>query len=207
MVFEVALNFIWKLITFKKGSLAITSFAISLPATYWFKTLTRDTDPKNLIIPIFLMAVGTIMFLVICLFDLITGLRAAKYRSLMKYGDPNKPYVKSYKLYRTLWKLLGVTLLSTLLMVTSIMIEIMGLSWVYIISISFQGAVWLLACGFEIHSIGENHLSRYGYKPKIFKFWDNMLNLFEKKITDKVESSFDSMVSEEHKSKDNGTVN
>jgi hypothetical protein len=70
------------------------------------------------------------------------------------------------------------------------MIEIMGLSWVYIISISFQGSVWLLSWGFEIHSIGENHERRYGYKPKIFKFWDNILNLFEQKVTNKLDSSF-----------------
>jgi len=197
MVFKVALSFLWKILTFKKGTLTLLSFSISFPMTYWIKVLARDTDPKNLILPILIMIVGTIMFLFVCFFDFVTGLNAAKYRSLVKYGDPKKPYIKSYKLYRTLWKLLGVILLSFLLMVTSLMIEIMGLRWIYVISISFQGAIWLLSCGFEIHSIGENHLKRYGYKPKIFRFWDNILNLFEKKITDKIDSSFDTILRDE----------
>lgn len=193
MVFEVALNFLWKIVSFKKGALSLLSFSLAMPLTFWFETLTKDTDLKHLLIPIVLMVVGTIMFCLVCLADLITGLKASKYKSLMKYKDPNKPYVKSYKLYRTLWKLLGVSLLSFLLAVTSIMIEIMGLTWVYVISISLQGTVWLLSCGFEIHSIGENHQKIYGYKPKIFKFWDNILNLFERKITNKIDSSFDEM--------------
>lgn len=202
MVFEVALNFLWKIVSFKKGALSLLSFSLAMPLTFWFETLTKDTDLKHLLIPIVLMVVGTIMFCLVCLADLITGLKASKYKSLMKYKDPNKPYVKSYKLYRTLWKLLGVSLLSFLLAVTSIMIEIMGLTWVYVISISLQGTVWLLSCGFEIHSIGENHQKRYGYKPKIFKFWDNILNLFEKKITNKIDSSFDEMF-EDNENKNN----
>lgn len=201
MVFEVALNFIWKIISFKKGTLSLLSFSLSMPLTFWFETLTNGTDLKHLLIPIVLMVVGTIMFCIVCLADLITGLKAAKHKSLIKFKDPKKPYIKSYKLYRTLWKLLGVSLLSFLLAVTSIMIEIMGLTWVYIISISLQGTVWLLSCGFEIHSIGENHEKRYGYKPRIFKFWDNILNLFEKKITNKIDSSFDNIFEEDEEEK------
>ena len=208
MVPKVIMSFLLKMIKFKNGSLTLLSFTMSLPISYWFNILIGESNPKHLMIPILLMAIGTIMFVLICLMDLWTGLSVARYNSIKRFGNINKNYVQSHKLYRTLWKLLGVILLSFLLTVTSLMIEIMELSWIYVVSISFQGTVWLLACGFEIHSIGENHLKRYGYKPRFFKFWDNILNIFEKKVADKIESSFDNIlpddeiVEQENKDKD-----
>lgn len=189
MVFTTAFITLYKLFTFKNGGLTIVSLAVSGSTTYYLKALLNGTDIKNLIIPVLILVIGLFMYLVFLLADMHTGIRVAKHISFVKYGD-NRPYTKSYKLYRTLWKLLGVLLLSILLMVTSIMTEIMGMNWVYKTMITFQGAVWLLACGFEVHSIGENHLKRYGYKPKIFMFFDRILTLFENNIAKRVDDSF-----------------
>ncbi|ALN97204.1 hypothetical protein LIT13_06785 [Flavobacterium psychrophilum] len=196
MVFKVAFAALYKMATFKKGSLAIISFALSGGTTFYLKKLMEGTDLKHIIVPIVIFAVGTLMYVIFLLADLHTGLQVARHESLMKFRDPKKPYVKSYKLYRTLWKLLGVLLMSFLLGVTSLMVEIIDLSFLYKIFIAFQGSVWLLACGFEVHSIGENHLKRYGYKPRLFKFFDNILNLFEKRIVDKIDKSFEILESE-----------
>ena len=51
--------------------------------------------------------------------------------------------------------------------------------------------VWLMACGFEFHSIGENILKRTGNKPEIFGFFDAILTVAQKKAIGKVEQVFD----------------
>lgn len=191
MVFKVAFGFLYKMITYKKGSLTVLSIALSGGTTFYIDKIMAGVDIKHLIVPILIFAVGFLFYFICLIADLHTGLQVAKYQSYLKYKDKNKPYVLSYKLYRTLWKLLGIMLLSLLLAVTSLMVEIIDLQFFYKVAITFQGAVWLLACGFEIHSIGENHLKRYGYKPRLFKFMDNITNAFERRIIDKVDKSFD----------------
>ena len=196
MVFKVAFGSLYKMMTFKKGSLAIISLALSSGSTFYLKKLMEGTDLKHIIVPIVIFAVGAMMYVLFLLADLHTGLQVAKHESYMKFRDPKKPYVKSYKLYRTLWKLLGVLLMSFLFAVTSLMVEIIDLSFLYKIFITFQGTIWLLACGFEVHSIGENHLKRYGYKPQLFKFFDAILTIFEKRIVEKIDKSFEILETE-----------
>ena len=191
MVFKVAFGFLYKMITYKKGSLAVLSIALSGGSTFYIDKVMFGVDIKHLIVPVLIFAVGFLFYFICLIADLHTGLQVAKHQSYLKYRDKNKPYVLSYKLYRTLWKLLGIMLLSLLLAVTSLMVEIIDLQFFYKVSITFQGAVWLLACGLEIHSIGENHLKRYGYKPRLFKFMDNITNAFVRRIIDKVDKSFD----------------
>ena len=206
MFFKTALITIYKMITFKKGSLFILSLGLSSGFTFYMKTLLDGTDIKHLLVPILILAIGVVLYIIFLLADLHTGLRVAKYQSFKKFGD-DRPYTKSYKLYRTLWKLLGVLLLSILLMITSLMVEIIDLGFLYKVFIVLQGSVWLLACGFEVHSIGENHLKRYGYKPRIFKFFDNILTVFERRIVDKVDKSFDILESEPQEAEEENTEN
>ena len=51
--------------------------------------------------------------------------------------------------------------------------------------------VWIMASGFEFHSIGENIMKRTGNKPEIFGFFDTILIVVQKKAIGKVEQVFD----------------
>lgn len=190
MVLEVIARTLYKMFVFKKGSLTVMSVFLSFTATQIFKKIFDGTDTRNLIIPVLVFCVGFILYFFFLCADLHTGLQVAKYKSYVRNKGQSVPYVKSYKLYRTLWKLLGVVLISVLMLVTVIMIEIIHVDFLYKVFLIIQSATWFLACGFEAHSIGENHLKRYGYKPKIFVFFDKILNMFERKIISKVDESF-----------------
>lgn len=196
MVFKVALATVYKMITFKKGSLSMLSLVLSGSFTLYAKKILEGTDLKHLIIPVLIFAVGFILYFSFLVADLFTGLQVAKYQSLKENGGKKVPYVKSYKLYRTLWKLLGIIMLSVLMMISALMVEIIDLNFLYKVFIMFQGTVWLLSCGFELHSIGENHLKRFGYKPKIFQFFDKIVNIFEAKVIDKFNKTFDILETE-----------
>lgn len=193
MVFKVAISTIYKMITFKKGSLTILSLAFSGSLTFYLKKLLEGTDLKHLIVPIMIFGVGALLYFIFLIFDFYTGIQVARYNERL-----NKPSgtTKSYKLYRTLWKWLGVMLLAVLMAISSLMVEIVELSYLYKIFITFQGTVWMLACGFELHSIGENHKKRFGYKPRLLQFFDRVLTIFESRIVEKVNKYFDVLEAE-----------
>lgn len=193
MVFKVAITTIYKMITFKKGSLTILSLGLSGGITFYMKKVLEGTELKHLLIPIVIFGVGTILYFFFLIFDFYTGVQVARFNASMKKIEGG---TKSYKLYRTLWKWLGVMLLSVLMTISSLMVELVELNYLYKIFITFQGTVWLLACGFELHSIGENHKKRFGYKPRLLQFFDRILSLFERRIVEKVNKSFEVLETE-----------
>jgi len=96
-------------------------------------------------------------------------------------------YVKSYKLWRTLWKILGVLLLTTMITLIVIFAEIIQSPYAYWFGIWSEVGIWALAAGFEFHSIGENIEKRCGTKPEIFEFWDKVLTMLQKKALKKID--------------------
>ena len=68
--------------------------------------------------------------------------------------------------------------------------EIMDAEYIYAFTLWAMVTIWIMACGFEFHSIGENIQDRTGKKPEIFDFLDKVLNLFQKKALAKVENVF-----------------
>ena len=189
MIIKVAGSFIGKLFLFKKGSLVLVSSALSAGTLFYINEMLKGTEVRHLVIPIFTHIVGFCFFFLFELIDLFTGLWAAKYLN-EKSANPQENYIKSYKLYRTLWKTLGVLLLNTLITFICIFAEIMDADYIYGFILWSLVTVWIMACGFEFHSIGENIQDRTGKKPEIFDFLDKVLNLFQKKALAKVENVF-----------------
>jgi len=64
MVFKVAISTIYKMITFKKGSLTILSLAFSGSLTFYLKKLLEGTDLKHLIVPIMIFGVGALLYFI-----------------------------------------------------------------------------------------------------------------------------------------------
>ena len=129
------------------------------------------------------------------LLDLFTGLNAAKYLNTIS-PRPQKNFIKSYKLYRTLWKVLGVLLLNTMITFLCLFTEIIDGEYSYYFTLWALVTVWLMASGFEFHSIGENIEKRTGNKPEIFGFYDKVLEVVQRKAIAKVEQAFDVLETE-----------
>lgn len=190
MVIETIARMLYKMAIFKKGSLSILSFSLSIGVYEVWKKLMIGVNVRDLFLPILIFCVGFILYFIFLCADLHTGLQVAKYQSYIRNKGKRVDYVKSYKLYRTLWKLLGVTLMGSLLMITTLILILISYDFLQKTVLLISLTVWILAAGFELHSIGENHKKRYGYKPRIFRFFDIILNSFEKKVINKVDESF-----------------
>ena len=115
MIIKTVFSFFWKIITFKKGSALIFSSILSsifmLTANPIFDTLLKNTEFKNLVVPIVVQISGFTVFFLFVILDFVTGISFAIYEARKK-GKKN--YFETERLYRTIWKMLGVLLLATL---------------------------------------------------------------------------------------------
>lgn len=187
MVFKTAFAFLGKIITYKKGSLLLFSAVMSSGITYYLGELLKGTEVRRLVIPIIAHLFGFSFFFLFVLVDLGTGLWAAKYKN-EKSANPQKKYIKSYKLYRTFWKSLGVLLFTSLIMSLCLFTEIIDSDYMYAFTLWALVTVWLMASGFEFHSIGENLEKRTGSKPEIFGFMDKILDVIQRRALKKIDT-------------------
>ena len=195
MIIKVAGSFIGKLFLFKKGSLVLVSSALSAGTLFYINEMLKGTEVRHLVIPIFTHIVGFCFFFLFVLLDLATGLWNAKHQNEIS-AKPQKNYIKSHKLYRTFWKSLGVLLFTSLIMFLCLFTEIIDSEYMYAFTLWALVTVWLMASGFEFHSIGENIEKRTGNKPEIFGFYDKVLEVVQRKAIAKVEQVFDVLETE-----------
>lgn len=195
MVFKVAFSFIAKIFAFKKGALFLTSMFLSTGLTVYLRAILEGTETKRLTLPIVVHIAGFSFFFLFNLVDLGTGLWNAKYQNL-KQQNPQKNFIKSHKLYRTLWKMLGIMLLNTMIASLCLFTEVIDGEYSYYFTLWALVTMWLMASGFEFHSIGENIEKRTGNKPEIFGFWDSILTAMQKMAIKKVSTAFDVLESE-----------
>lgn len=192
MIIKAVFSFFWKIITFKKGSALIFSSIFSsiflITANPIFDTLLTNTEFKNIVVPIVVQVSGFTVFFLFVILDFVTGISVAIHNA-RKQGKKN--YFENERLYRTIWKMLGVLLLTTLVLLLVLFTEIIKSSYAYNFTLWALVTVWLMACGFEFHSVGENIEKRTGTKPEIFGFFDAILTVVQKKAIGKVEQVFD----------------
>ena len=187
MIIKVAGSFIGKLFLFKKGSLVLVSSALSAGTLFYINEMLKGTEVRHLVIPIFTHIVGFCFFFLFVLLDLATGLWNAKHQNEIS-AKPQKNYIKSHKLYRTFWKSLGVLLFTSLIMFLCLFTEIIDNNYMYAFTLWALVTVWLMASGFEFHSIGENIEKRTGSKPEIFGFMDKILDAIQRRALRKIDT-------------------
>lgn len=184
---KILFTFLAKALIFKNEALAVFSTALSLGLTPYLNSLLVDTDMKNIILPVMVFIIGSTLFFLHCLLDFLTGIYASKVLNERK-AVPDKSYIKSYKLWSTLWKMIGVNLFCSVLCIISVGLEIVDAGYFYYFFMYAQTAVWLLACGFEFHSVGEN-IGKYNDSVSpIFSFIDKLLNVFQLRFLSSVNS-------------------
>jgi len=153
-----------------------------------FSILFEDVKTKNMVVPVITETIGILFYILFNVLDLITGLQASKWENLQK-ANPDKKWVKPERLYKTLWKLLGVLFMTALFTVLALLMEIFKSDSFFFWAVMWALVVfWIMAIGFDFYSCGENLERRYGSKPAIFAFWDKILNAFEKKAISKIDS-------------------
>lgn len=190
MVFKVAFSQIGKLFAYKNGALFLVNGSFSAAVVYYIGELLKGTETKNLVLPIIVWIFGVMLYCLFSTADLITGLWNAKYQNSI-LPAPKKNYIKSYKLYRTMWKGLGVTLFSFMIMMLCIFSEIIDGNVTYYAALWFLVTLLLMACAFEFHSIGENIEKRTGEKPPFFSLIEKLTSVAQKGIILKAKKSFD----------------
>ena len=189
MIIKTVFSFFWKIITFKKGSSLILSSIISsvfmLTANPIFDTLLKNTEFKNLVVPIVVQISGFTVFFLFVILDFVTGISFAIYEARKK-GKKN--YFETERLYRTIWKMLGVLLLTTLVALLVLFTEIIKSSYAYNFTIWALVVIWVLASLFEFHSVGKNIEKRTGSKPEIFGFMDKILDAIQRRALKKIDT-------------------
>ena len=189
MIIKTVLLFIWKIITFKKGSALIFSSIFSsiflITANPIFDTLLTNTEFKNIVVPIVVQVSGFTVFFLFVILDFVTGISVAIHNA-RKQGKKN--YFETERLYRTIWKMLGVLLLTTLVLLLVLFTEIIKSSYAYNFTIWALVVVWVLASLFEFHSVGKNIEKRTGSKPEIFGFMDKILDAIQRLVLRKIDT-------------------
>ena len=194
MVFKVATSFLYKMITYASGSLTLLASSISGGLVYILNKMGKRAEEENLYIIFTAEFIGFTLFLLFLFADYRTGLIASKYLNSIS-ENPQKNWKKSYKMYRTFWKLLGVLLISIMLMFLCLFAEVIDSNFIWVF-LWFLVGFWILASSFEFHSIGENIEKWSGSKPEIFNFWDKIVNVIEQKAIKKVGDSFNVLESD-----------
>ena len=155
--------------------LSIIAFSMTELATRIFGRLDSNRLDNLIIIEV----VFTILFILMVTFDIITGILASKAR-MSKLSNPPDTYIKSYKGFRSLWKILGVLLISFMVMFLAFITILLEQDIFYIMGLWLVIFMWFIACGLEYQSIGENLKEMYGTKPSFFNFFDKLFGTIER---------------------------
>ena len=174
-----------KAIVYKNEALVVVSGGTSIGLTYYTDKILIDTEIKYIILPAVVSIVGFAFFFLFILLDFVTGVYASSVVNSRK-ENPEKNIIKSYKLWRTIWKMGGVMLICSLLGVLTIFTEIIDSQYFYYFFLWSQTMVWVLACLFEFHSVGENIEKFSGSKPEIFSYLDRVLETLQLRFLESV---------------------
>ena len=187
---EVFFSFLNKVITFKNSGLMPHSFIFSIiitptlqekvvrkiEVTKVFISIFSEEIIRGLILNLMIFIVGLGLYIVVFLFDFITGMRASRREHLISAGT-TKGYVQSDKLWSSIWKLFAVIVITTILTAVNSMLVLIDQNTLHQGGMLITLFFFIMVTSFDVHSIGENQERRFGKKPKIYVFLDNF---FEK---------------------------
>lgn len=189
MFIKVGISFIGKLFAYKNGALFLVSGGVSGGVVYYLTELAKGTETKNLVLPILVFIFGFFVYFTFSLIDLLTGLWNAKYQNSI-LAKPRDSYIKSYKLYRTMWKGLGITMFAFMVMLVCMFTELIDGNYSYYFALWALVTVWLMASAFEFHSIGENIEKRTGEMPEFFRFIEKVTSAAQVGIIFRAKKTF-----------------
>lgn len=152
------------------------------------KDILEDIAIKDIFFPVTIEVIGIAIYLLFLMGDFFTGIHAYRKEYFKQYNTYEGSKIDPDKLYKTIWKFLGVTMLTSMLGAITISTAIMGQSWAYSIAIWLHLVILIAANLFEFSSIGDNIERFSGSKPNIFTFVDSLFTVFKKTAFKKAES-------------------
>lgn len=159
-------------LTYKKGALAIMSipFAMVLDAIYGAQFLGINVT--------FLF-----LFLVLILFDLITGIVASRH-----VGEQIQSTKLVYTFYKVLMYLLFFWVLEEVQRIIPLDDSFLYQQALHVLSFT-RGFIFIILTLREYISVGENIEKRFNKKPYIFTLTEKLAEIIEAKIIRKIEDS------------------
>ena len=179
-----------KAFTFQDGALVVLVLPGSFGAKKLMEELTSGISLKDMTMPLLAFGVCTILYIFVSMADFWTGTRAAKKEHLISTGSP-RGYMKSDKLWSSIWKFAGVILIASILTVFCLLFLLVGLTWLYDGFLFAIIAFYFVVISFDLHSIGENQLRRFGKKPSFYGFIDKVSIAIRTGLIDKASKLFD----------------
>ena len=134
---------------------------------------------RGLILTFFVFIAGLGMYIIVFSFDFITGMKASRREHLISAGTP-KGYVKSDKLWSSVWKFFAVIVISSILTTFSCILVLIDQSTLHQGGMLITLFFFFMVISFDFHSIGENQERRFGKKPAFY----GRLDWFFQKIGD-----------------------
>lgn len=176
-------SFLVRSTKFENGAFLLLGAAISDPYTKILKMLVTDIHPKEFVLPIIVAGVSIILYVIVAFLDFIYGVRAAKHES-----ETGKNYIRSDKLWSSVYKLTAVFFLIFVVFIFSLMFALLEVNVLQKFFMYATAAIAFMSILFDMHSIGENHKRRFGKKPAIFDWLDNMAKVLNEEIIQRIKS-------------------
>ena len=187
---EVFFEFVGKVFTFKNSGLIPHSFVFSIiitptlqekvveqiEITQIFISIFSEEIIRGLIINCLIFIVGLGLYMIVFLFDFITGMKASRQEHLISAGT-TKGYVQSSKLWSSVWKFFAVIVITAILTAVSSLLVLIDQNTLHQGGMLITLFFFIMVISFDVHSIGENQERRFGKKPQLYTFLDSF---FEK---------------------------
>ncbi len=185
---EMNFSLIKKAFSYQSGALAIIATPLSIAWNELFSLVFNNTQGRDLALPFLISGTLLTAYFIVSIFDFYTGLMASRKEHIKEFGTA-RGYIKSDKLWSSIWKFFAVILIGFLLLIFCIIfiaIENGLMSSLFLYGITFFYIVIML---FDIHSIGENQERRFGKKPHIFLFLEEVSKAVRRAFIRRIEKT------------------
>lgn len=186
----IIFSFVNKAFTYQSGALLVIAAPGAFGLREFMAMILEGTKLRDLVMPLTLFALLMLAYVVVSGFDFYTGISASKKEHIISTGSP-RGYIKSDKLWSSIWKFLGVLLIASILTLFTIIFAIMGMKTMYDIFLMGIVFFYLSVILFDLHSIGENQFRRYGHKPKIYTLLDRASAVIQDGFIKKISNLFE----------------
>ena len=174
-----------KALLFKEGAFIVLSAPLAGGIKSIFDILLKDIPLRDIVVPVVVYGMAIFLYIITTTFDFYTGMQASKKEHIKDTGS-KKGYVNSSKLWSSIWKMTGIVIISNTIIGFTYIFLILRIYWLYNGFILGLIGFFLIVILFDLHSIGENQNRRFGKKPPIYNFLDNISSAIQTRIINKI---------------------
>lgn len=185
---DMTFSLIKKAFNYQSGALAIIATPLAIVWNELFTLVFKDVQERDLALPFLISGTLLIAYFFVTAVDFYTGLMASRKEHIKQHGTA-KGYIKSDKLWSSIWKFFAVILIGFLLLIFNLVFLAINNGFManfFLYGITFFYIVILL---FDLHSIGENQQRRFGKKPHIFNFLEEVSKTIRKAFIRRIEKT------------------